>query len=125
MGGSKTARLHSGRHRLIRLKLDADACALVSCVAKSRRVGMRALLGGDRGSSDLALARQISIYLLRVLLGRRYENIGELFWRSRSTVQHACHVIEQLREDDPLLDAQIAKIECLGWGEADEVRHAA
>jgi chromosomal replication initiation ATPase DnaA len=124
MGGSKIARARSGHRRATVLKQDAAAHALVSGVARARRVAIAAILGCNRGSADIALARQVSIYLLRVVLGRSFENISELFWRSRSTAQHACQVVEQLREDDPLLDDQIEKIEN-AWRKGEDMRHAA
>lgn len=121
--------LPHSRTRLMRLKLDPEAYALVMRVAKSRHVGPRALVSGGRGSGDVVLARQLAMYLLHVLLRRPAPDIGRLLGRPRSTVQYACQAIEWLRDDDELLRDDIARIEGQGWGKggetAAELRHAA
>ncbi len=119
----------NSRTRLLRLKTDPEAYALVRRVAKSRHVGMRALVSGGRGSGELVLARQLAMYLLHVLLRRPHDDIGRLLGRPRSTVHYACQAIEWLRDDDELLRDDIARIEAQGWGKsgetAMELRHAA
>jgi chromosomal replication initiation ATPase DnaA len=41
--------------------------------------------------------------------------VGELFGRDRTTVSHACALIESLR-DDAALEREIQRIEAEGWG---------
>jgi chromosomal replication initiation ATPase DnaA len=48
---------------------------------------------------EIARARQIGMYLAHVVIGLSLQEIGEGFQRDRSTVAHACHVIEDLRDD--------------------------
>ena len=117
--------VHS-RYRLERLRRDRVAYALVVRVARLKRVSLRDLMQGTRGSGNAAQTRQLAMYLVHVLLGRRQELVGELFDRDRTTVSHACAVIESLR-DDPVVEAEIARIESEGWSELDrqEARHAA
>lgn len=104
------------RFRLERLRRDALAYALVERVARLRRVSLRELLQGKRGSENAALTRQVAMYLVHVLLSRPQDAVALLFDRERSTVSHACAVIEQLRDTDVALDADIGRIEAEGWG---------
>lgn len=62
------------------------------------------ILGKSRGPANVALARQVAMYLARVVgglplavVGREF---GREFGRDRTTVAHACTVIES-RRDDP------------------------
>jgi hypothetical protein len=55
-------------------------------------------------------ARQTAIYLAHVAFGLTYTEIGQIFRRDRSTVAHACAVIEDLR-DDPAIDQALTAIE--------------
>jgi len=71
---------------------------------------MRSMLGRERGDAAVAAARQLAMYLVHVLLGRRQDVVGRLFGRDASTVSHACRVIEDLR-DTPPLEIEIATIE--------------
>lgn len=57
------------------------------------------MLSGSRGSSAVSRARQISMYLMRASLGMSLSRVARAFGRDRSTVSHACHVIEDLRDD--------------------------
>jgi chromosomal replication initiation ATPase DnaA len=52
-----------------------------------------------RGSSRVALARQVAMYLIHVACGRSFTDAGRAFARDRTTVAHACGVIEDLRDD--------------------------
>jgi len=54
-----------------------------------------------------AFARQIAIYIAHVGFGLSMADIGKAFGRDRTTVVHACHLIEDRRDDsrfDVLLD---------------------
>lgn len=53
-----------------------------------------------RGEARTALARQAAMYLAHVALGMTKAEAGRLFDRDRTTVHHACAVIEQRRDDD-------------------------
>jgi chromosomal replication initiation ATPase DnaA len=63
-----------------------------------------------RGSADAALARQIAMYLAHVAFEMSLQRVATAFDRDRSTVSHACHVIED-RRDDPAFDALIDALE--------------
>jgi hypothetical protein len=54
-----------------------------------------------------AFARQIAMYLAHVGFGLSMAEVGKAFGRDRTTVVHACHVIEDRRDEtrfDELLD---------------------
>jgi chromosomal replication initiation ATPase DnaA len=61
-------------------------------------------------AGSIALARQTAMYLAHVAFGLSLTDIGELFSRDRTTVAHACRVVEELR-DDPVMDEALAVLE--------------
>ncbi|OYW54589.1 MAG: hypothetical protein B7Y80_05960 [Hyphomicrobium sp. 32-62-53] len=61
----------------------------------------------NRGPARVALARQVAMYLTHVACGLTLTDVGRLFARDRTTVAHACAVVEDLRDDakfDRVLD---------------------
>jgi len=63
-----------------------------------------------RGRAKVALARQVAMYLAHVGCGLSLTETGRLFSRDRTTVAHACGVIED-RRDDPLFDRVLDLLE--------------
>jgi chromosomal replication initiation ATPase DnaA len=63
-----------------------------------------------RGRAKVALARQVAMYLAHVGCGLSLTETGRLFARDRTTVAHACSVIED-RRDDPLFDRVLDLLE--------------
>jgi hypothetical protein len=62
---------------------------------------------GTRGRARVALARQIAMYLTHVGCRQSLTSVGRIFERDRTTVAHACAVIEDMRDDrrfDRVLD---------------------
>jgi Bacterial dnaA protein helix-turn-helix len=57
-----------------------------------------------RGSSSAAFARQVAIYIAHVAFELSLARVAIAFGRDRSTVAHACHVIEDRREDEAFDD---------------------
>jgi uncharacterized protein (UPF0371 family) len=53
----------------------------------------------NRGPARVALARQVAMYLTHVACGLTLTDVGRLFARDRTTVAHACAVVEDLRDD--------------------------
>ncbi len=53
----------------------------------------------SRGVARIALARQVAMYLSHVACGLTKAETGRLFDRDRTTVHHACIVVEQRRDD--------------------------
>ena len=66
----------------------------------------------SRGRKPIALARQVAMYLARVVGGLKLADISRVFGRDRSTVRHACSVIEDLR-DDPTFDLLLDHLEAI------------
>jgi chromosomal replication initiation ATPase DnaA len=90
-----------------------DICRLVAaCVALDFGLDAAELETGQRGSQRLAFARQIAMYLAHVGFGLNFESIGCAFRRDRSTVAHACRVVEDGR-DDIWFDCRVATLELI------------
>jgi hypothetical protein len=64
----------------------------------------------SRGRARVALARQVAMYLAHVCCGLSFTDVGLLFGRDRTTVAHACGVIED-RRDDPTFDRILELLE--------------
>jgi chromosomal replication initiation ATPase DnaA len=63
-----------------------------------------------RGQPHVALARQVGMYLAHVSFELSLTEVGVLFTRDRTTVAHACSVVED-RRDDPRFDRTIDLLE--------------
>lgn len=57
------------------------------------------ILEAGRGSADAAFARQVAMYLCHVAFELSLARVAIAFDRDRSTVAHACHAVEDRRED--------------------------
>jgi chromosomal replication initiation ATPase DnaA len=68
------------------------------------------LWSGTRGRPRVAFARQVAMYLAHVAWGLNLTEVGHLFSRDRTTVAHACGLIEDSR-DDPVLDRSLELLE--------------
>lgn len=68
------------------------------------------LLKGDRGNAKVTRARHISIYLMHTCLSFSLTEIGKIYSKDRTTIGHACRVIEDLR-DEPAFDDRILELE--------------
>ncbi len=79
------------------------AAALFNVSGKELREPGRSVLSVSR-------VRQIAMYVAHVELGLTMRDVGDGFGRDRTTVLHACHQIEDLR-DDADFDAIVARVE--------------
>lgn len=68
------------------------------------------LLAPTRGIAAVAFARQVAMYLARVVGRLRFAEVGEVFGRDRSTVAHACRIVEN-RRDNPAFDYTVEMLE--------------
>lgn len=110
-GQAPAARLRT-RGRLLRLdprQTDPRGWRLVELVAAERGITVEALFRPARCTADIALARQLAMYLMHVELERIYADVGRFFGRDRTTVSHACALIEDLR-DDREFDARLDQL---------------
>jgi Bacterial dnaA protein helix-turn-helix len=84
--------------------------AIEQAVVQVFGVGREDLHRLSRGRAKVALARQVAMYLAHVACGMTLSDTGRLFGRDRTTVAHACGVIED-RRDDPLFDRALDLLE--------------
>ena len=80
-------------------------------VALAFEVDETELSASTRRSPRAAFARQVGMYLAHVVCGLSMTEVGMLFSRDRTTVSHACEVVED-RRDDPELDRRVERLEC-------------
>ncbi len=79
---------------------DQHLCRILEqAVAPAFDVGRTQLWTRTRGGPDAAFARQVAMYLAHVGGGLNYTEVGRLFARDRTTVAHACGLIEDRREN--------------------------
>ena len=77
-------------------------------MSAARRAGAGTVRRDDRhrsrlpGKSGLQCARfrQIALFVALVALGLRLRDIGHGFGRDRTTVVYACHLVEDMRDDE-------------------------
>jgi hypothetical protein len=108
---------------------DGAAAAVAAMVAQQRNVPLGQLLHRSRREAGVAEARQLAMYLVHVVLGRTYSQVGDFFGRDRTTVAHACARIEDQR-DRRGFDEEVAAFEAAIDGgsmrpAATEFAHAA
>ncbi len=70
------------------------------------------LQAATRSTANIAFARQIAMYLAHTKFGITYSDVGAFFRRDRSTVAHACQLVED-RRDDTEFDDHLNRMEVL------------
>jgi hypothetical protein len=94
----------------------ADERVLASCecvidlAAAFFNVPSKELRRPGRCADDVSRVRQIAMYVAHVVLGLSMAEVGRGFGRDRTTVMHACHTIEDLRDDEDA-DAIVVRME--------------
>jgi chromosomal replication initiation ATPase DnaA len=88
----------------------AERSAIEYAVTQVFGVGAGELGRATRGEAKVALARQVAMYLAHVGRGHSFTAVGRQFARDRTTVAHACGVIED-RRDDPVFDRTLELLE--------------
>jgi chromosomal replication initiation ATPase DnaA len=84
--------------------------AIDPAVAAVFEVDVHDLRAATRRSPRAAFARQVAMYLAHVVCGLSLTEVGTLFARDRTTVAHACGVVED-RRDDRELDGRLDHLE--------------
>ncbi len=79
-------------------------------IAASFQIDPEVLRQPTRGRAQVALARQVAMYLAHIICTLSLTEVGEMFDRDRTTVAHACAVIEG-RRDDPDFDRAMELLE--------------
>jgi chromosomal replication initiation ATPase DnaA len=81
-------------------------------------VSVPELYAASRGRARAAFARQVAMYLGHVAFGMSLTRVAQLFGRDRTTARHACHLVEDCR-DDPAIDRLLTALElCCDAGNA-------
>lgn len=73
--------------------------AMIDIAAALFNVSGRELRRPGRTTLDVSRVRQIAMYVTHVALGLSMNDVGRGFGRDRTTVLHACHLIEDMRDD--------------------------
>lgn len=81
-------------------------------VAPAFDVARDELWAQTRGSSTTAFARQVAMYLAHVGCGLTLTEVGRVFARDRTTVAHACSLVEDRREE-PHFDRALELLEAV------------
>lgn len=82
--------------------VEAAICGAMGLPAEALRVG--------RGPQKVAFARQLAMYLTHVGFGLTLTEVGACFERDRTTVRHACALVED-RRDQPAFDLAVSALE--------------
>lgn len=75
-------------------------------------IPLEELRAPTRRSPRAAFGRQLAMYLTHVVCEFSLSEVADAFGRDRTTASHACHVIEDMR-DDPLVDRQVSRMELI------------
>lgn len=84
-------------------------CMIDICSALFNVSG-RELRASGRAPTSVCRVRQIAMYVTHVVMGLSMSDVGRGFGRDRTTVLHACHLVEDMR-DDADFDAIVAMTE--------------
>lgn len=108
------ARRRTDRRRA-RRRPDHDVVAsrcrcLEGLVTHTFGLGRDDLRAASRGEAPIAFARQVAMYVAHVWLAMSLSEVGRRFERDRTTVAHACRVVED-RRDDPRVDRVVTALE--------------
>lgn len=92
------------------LRATAGARLAEVATVAAARIPLTGLRAANRGRKPVALARQTAMYLAHVAFGLNLSRVGICFGRDRTTVRHACALIED-RRDDPGLEFGLTALE--------------
>jgi chromosomal replication initiation ATPase DnaA len=92
---------------------DAAVAELAASIA-SYAIGVpqQDIVDDARGPTNTAFARQVAMYLCHVGFELSLARVAAAFGRDRSTVAHACHAIED-RRDEGQFDLWIGALEAM------------
>ena len=76
------------------------------------QVPIEELRSTQRGSSHVARIRQFGMYIAHTMFGLSMSEVAHAFNRERTTIKHACHLIEDMREDTSF-DRSVSSFEYL------------
>ena len=73
--------------------------SMIDVTAALFNVSSKEMRRAGRTAFDVSRVRQIAMYVTHVVLGLSMAEVGKGFQRERTTVLHACHLIEDMRDD--------------------------
>lgn len=85
---------------------------VIKLVSVLDRVSVGDLLRASRGKADICLSRQKAMYLMHTVFSSPYHTVAEFFGRDRTTVAHACRLVEDMRDAEEF-DKQLEAMENL------------
>jgi len=88
----------------------SELCERTVCLALD--VPLASIRARTRQKAEIALARQIAMYLCHTIFSIPLAEVGIQFGRDRSTVSHACCVVEDKR-DNVTFDLMLCQLEAL------------
>lgn len=110
-GNRDTRRGKARRSCALREEIVMARCdAAIAIMAALFDLPSRELRRPGRSTIDIARVRQIAMYVAHVVLQLTMGEVGRGFGRDRTTVLHACHLVEDMR-DDPEFDRIVATAE--------------
>jgi len=89
-----------------------EADLVAALISREQGVPKPLIFNPSRCRAEAARARQLAMYLSHVVLGQSLTAVGVAFGRDRTTVSHACALIEDLRDDEDF-DAEVTRLETL------------
>ena len=92
--------------------LEAKVRSVHQAVEMVYHIDRELLRHPTRGRSRVAFARQVAMYLAHVTFGLTLTTVGRAFGRDRTTVAHACALVEDAR-DDPEFDHTLELLEAI------------
>lgn len=84
--------------------------SMIDIVATLFNVPSKDIRQPGRAPLPVSRVRQVAMYVAHVVLRLTMAEVGRGFARDRKTVQHACHLVEDLR-DDADFDRVVGQIE--------------
>ena len=72
---------------------------MIDITAALFNVSSKEIRKPGRSSLGVSRVRQVAMYVAHVVLRLSMTDIGRAFGRDRTTVLHACHLVEDLRDD--------------------------
>ena len=89
-----------GRASGLREERVIEVCeAMIDICSALYNVSGKELRQTGRTANDVSRVRQIAMYVTHVSLGVSMQEVGRGFFRDRTTVRHACHLVEDMRDD--------------------------
>jgi len=88
----------------------ADCMFIQHVIASAHRVDIAKLRAPTRQCAPVAFARQVAMYLAHISRGLTLTEVGRCFERDRTTVAHACRMVEDHR-DRPEIDLALDYLE--------------